>query len=363
MSQLISSLENADFLTKNYGKKSADLIRVLIYISKKRRSLSISVSSRFLSSLHYKYAKLLDALIQKNYLSRGTSYCNYVGKKSYCKSLTLSDTFSYGSLDESQEGRIIADMVSKKVGKNEHHLPFSKAEIDVIKSDLARFSTVDLKTKEKKNIDSSKIIQGYYENRIYTNITSISDKKYQLLIDGEETAELDISNSFPSIIGQKMLNEGYRSDDVVVYCNITQSGIFYEHLSSATNMERKVVKKMFQVYLNCPLDIQDKLLMSDVMRDRFPQVHDYICKLKVCYGVSRKTNPNNQIFFDVISQFESKIICKKLSSRLREELSLCLATKHDSIIFKKIRLEEVLPIWEDVLREVFTFHNQKKLAQ
>jgi hypothetical protein len=357
---LIIEIENSSSITKNYAKKNIKLLKCLSYFSKRKKSMSFSISSRFLSSLNYRYSSFFQELEKKNYIVRGKSYSNYCGKKSFCKKITLSSTFGKCSIDDVLSGQSISKAVSEKIGMNDQHLPFSKEEISIMQNDLKRFTIVSKESGEVFKANK-KIKQGYFEERLYSSITNVSNKDFFFFIDGEETVELDISNSFPAILSQIILDEGYNDEGSIMFSKICQNGFFYEFLAKSLNTTRKKAKNLFQVYLNSGHKIHNKMSISSFMGSEFREVHNFIYDLKKCYGVNR-LNSNGEILFDIVSKQESQLVCRKLSNRLRDELSLCLCTKHDSIIFKKSRLSEVMPIYNNVMEEIFTFYSPKKVG-
>jgi len=357
---LIIEIENSNSITKNYANKNIKLLKCLSYFSKRKKSMSFSISSRFLSSLNYKYNSFFQELEKKNYILRGKSYSNYCGKKSFCKKITLSNTFGKCSIDDIISGQSISKTVAEKIGMDEQHLPFSKEEISIMQNDLKRFTIVSKKTGEVFKANK-KIKQGYFEERLYSSITNVSNKDFSCYIDGEETFELDISNSFPSILSQIIIDEGHNDEATISFAKICQNGFFYEFLAKSLSTTRKKAKNLFQIYLNSNHKIHNKMSISFFMNSKFREVNNFIYELKKCYGVNRGDS-DGEILFDIVSKRESQLVCKKLSNRLRYELGLCLATKHDSIIFKKSRMMEVLPIWNEVMEEVFTFYSPKKVG-
>jgi len=200
---------------------------------------------------------------------------------------------------------------------------------------------------------NEKHIFYHFDNygRMHTNFTILKSfiRKNCLLIDGEETHEIDIKNSQPLFltkliqdIGTKWVTKG----EFDLFKTLTINGNYYQYVMNAigTN-DRGMVKELTYKVLfgrNGATSKADKIFSS-----LFPQIHHFI-------KLYKKENGDYKILAYELQKAESNLIFNKI---IRQIITLYpdikIITVHDSIIIPRRNKDEVSAIFQTKLLEEF----------
>lgn len=267
--------------------------------------------------------KLNDNIL-KNKISRYKNFDKVILKKiNKIYQNTLKDNNNF--ISENIKSRLISDLYSVMIDydKSIFFLDTSIQEIHIY-------------NKNKYSIDS--LAQGdifyHFDNygRFHTNFTILKSfiRKNCLLIDGEETCELDIKNSQPLFLN-KIINDNENltmcNDEFNLYKKLTLNGSFYQYIQNALNIkEKKVVKDMiYKVFFG--KNYQNKFDKS--FKTLFPFIYDFIVKYK-------KINQDYKSLSYKLQNLESEFIFNKVINEIyKSNENIKLITCHDSIICKK----------------------------
>jgi hypothetical protein len=347
--------------TKVYKKRYSNLLKILAFLSIKNEGNAFSASSKLYRSCITTYNLLFNSLEYNGMMTLGSSYRATEGSaKGYCKRHSLcnlfTDEFAFKYLNEAQK---IVSKAAANIKINPDLYILDLESVEIYKNMLRRVSKVNIITNEVTNLVAKdkevKIKQGFYENRVYTPITSLSSSNYDLLIDGETTNTIDITSSFAKCLSQIMLNSGLNDSNTVKFAKITQSGDFYQYVADMTGQSRSETKIAFQQFLNCDITFHDSLNFSGIMADIFPSANDFVISMKKRYGTSRSSS-NGEILFDKISAFEADIVIGQITAELQLE-GVPIFSKHDEIIFKASDAEFIEEFFEEVMQNNFQFYN------
>jgi len=187
--------------------------------------------------------------------------------------------------------------------------------------------------------------------RLHTNFTILKSfiRKNCLLIDGEETHEIDIKNSQPLFLC-KLIHDSetawVNKDEFEFFKGLVINGNFYQYLMQITGEKQKdVVKELTYKVLfghNRANSKADKVFMSV-----FPTIYNFIKLYKKEWG-------NHKILAHDLQRAESKLIFNKIIKKIMILYpDIKLITVHDSIVFPKKWKSEITSIFEYELGREF----------
>jgi hypothetical protein len=227
-------------------------------------------------------------------------------------------------------------------------------QIDYQKSILFLDSTMqefDIYNKNKYSIDAIKDQHIFYHfdsyGRMHTNFTILKSfiRKNCLLIDGEETYELDIKNSQPLFLTKLMLEEGLVDIDLSefeLFKYLTTHGKFYQYIMDNSDIkEKSKIKELtYKVLFGKNHRSKDEMIFKRL----FPTIHNFIKMYK-------KKSKDYKTLSHQLQRAESNLVFNKI---IKEIMYLYpevkLITVHDSIIFQQK--------YKSIIEEVF--NNQLK---
>jgi hypothetical protein len=189
--------------------------------------------------------------------------------------------------------------------------------------------------------------------RMHTNYTILRSfiRKNCLLIDGERTTEIDISNSQPLFL-TKLINDSKSNwvdeKEFTIFKELTTSGKYYEYLKQAFNIEeRSDVKEMTYKVLfgkNAPNSKADKKFKSI-----FPTIHKFI-------QLYKKENGDYKVLAYKLQKMESELIFNKVIKKvIISNPNIKIITIHDSIIIPVKYKGLVNSIFQKELIDEFNF--------
>lgn len=186
--------------------------------------------------------------------------------------------------------------------------------------------------------------------RIHTNFTILKSfiRKNCLLIDGEETYEVDIKNSQPLFLCKIIESEDLNivnSDEYKLFKILTIDGSFYQYIiDNSTLKDKKTVKKaIYKVLFG--KNFRNK--GDDLFKSLFPTIYDFI-------KIYKKEHNNYKVLSHDLQKLESNLIFNKIIKELSYVYpEIRVVTVHDSIIFSKKYKEIVEKIFNKCIEKEF----------
>ena len=213
----------------------------------------------------------------------------------------------------------------------------------------------DVYQKNKYCVDSIRDKHLFYHfddyGRFHTNFTILKSfiRKNCLLIDGEETMELDIKNSQPlflNLIINSNINQ-IDNQEKSLYSYLTTSGNFYDYLQQ--KMEIKDKKLIKQITYKILFGKNYKNKFNQKFYELFPTIFQFITDYKKERGDYRTLSYELQ-------RVESNFLYNKvIRSILEYDSSITLITCHDSIICKKSDYDRITSIFQVHYDNEFNF--------
>lgn len=189
--------------------------------------------------------------------------------------------------------------------------------------------------------------------RMHTNFTILRSfiRKNCLLIDGEETSEIDIKNSQPLFLCKLIEDSGtswVKKDEFEFFKSLTLNGTYYEYMMQSLGVkDRKLVKEMTYKVLfgrNASNSRIDKSFASI-----FPTIHHFIKLYKKDIGDYRALSYDLQ-------RAESNLIYNKIIKKLiASHPEIKMITVHDSIVYPRKYKEIVTRFFYDEINNEFGF--------
>jgi hypothetical protein len=215
--------------------------------------------------------------------------------------------------------------------------------------------------------------------RVYSSGSNLKkETRFILLVNGEPVVEIDVSCCQPVLLS--FLMKGYISDaEHQEFTSLTQSGLLYDEIASASNNSRENVKKALVKWLCGPwfldepfIDFDKLALLSEDDRKEKLELHDSLTKVNQWFKVRfpdiceymrlEKTNDEYYRLFNTaerrdagrstqpyaviahkLQRLESQIIIEDCCASLFETYpSLPILTAHDSLIVPESMKEQVL---------------------
>ena len=260
--------------------------------------------------------------------------------------LAFEDVSSELSLIESEiKLKLIDDLFSVKI-----EFDRSIFYLDNLKND-----DIDIYNRNKYSVEciNHKHIFYHFDNygRMHTNFTILKSfiRKNCLLIDGEETFEIDIKNSQPLFLSKLIDISGtkwVKKEEFELFKYLTLNGKYYEYLMSQFSItSKKEVKEMTYKVLfgrNNPNSKSDKLFSSI-----FPSIHNFI-------KLYKKENGDYRILAYDLQKAESNLIFNKIIKTIMSlHPEVKVITVHDSIIVSNKYKDTVSAIFHTKLYEEF----------
>ncbi len=187
--------------------------------------------------------------------------------------------------------------------------------------------------------------------RLHTNFTILKSfiRKNCLLIDGEETCEIDIKNSQPLFLC-KLINDSktawVNKDEFEFFKNLTINGTFYQYLMQVSGIKHKGdVKELTYKVLFGRNRSNSK---SDILFSKlFPTIYYFIKLYKKEFG-------SHKVLAHDLQRAESMLIYNKIIKKLMLIYpDMKIITVHDSIVFPKKYKDDVQRIFDWELSREF----------
>jgi hypothetical protein len=375
-SSIESISKNKNFFYKEEKLKSAYLVDIvhnliLKYYFKKENRFNL-MASILKEKYGYLYNYYMDYLVEKGVIvliskhQKGKSsriysinefilrgkiirYNNYdkvLLKKYKSKVSQIEEESSEISLiDKDIKLKLINDLFSVEV-----EFDRSIFYLDTLKED-----DIDIYNRNRYSVEciNDKHIFYHFDNygRMHTNFTILKSfiRKNCLLIDGEETHEIDIKNSQPLFLTKLIQDSGSKwvdDEEFSLFKELTITGKYYNYvMDSIGSSDRPLVKEMTYKVLfgrNGSNSKADKIFSS-----LFPTIHNFI-------KLYKKENGDYKILAYELQKAESSLIFNKI---IRQIMTLYpdikLITVHDSIIIPRKYKDSVWAIFQTKLFEEF----------
>jgi hypothetical protein len=363
---LLDLSKNKNFLYKEQKLKSdyiIDIIHNLLlkYYFKKENSFTLSAvilkdKYGYLYNYYINYLKDIGLLkLQKNYLKGSNSriyslnedvlkgkilrYTNNdkVLIKKYITKHLQFELDKKSIIKKEIRAKLISDLYSVQI-------QFDRA---IFYLDSLKNEDLDIYNRNKYSVESINEKHIFYHfdsyGRMHTNFTILKSfiRKNCLLIDGEETCEMDIDNSQPLFLS-KLIEESktrwVREDEFRLFSILVQGGNYYQYLIDNLNLSSKSeAKEITYKVLFGQNRINSK---SDKLFIRlFPSIHNFI-------KLYKSENSDYRILAYDLQKAESNLIFNNIIKNIMEVNSdIKVITVHDSIIVQKK--------WKDVVSKLF----------
>lgn len=214
---------------------------------------------------------------------------------------------------------------------------------------------IDIYNRNRYSVESinESHIFFHFDNygRMHTNFTILKSyiRKNCLLIDGEETCEIDIKNSQPLFLSKLIIDtksKWVNTEELDLFKQLTISGKYYNYLmDNLGNMKREEAKEMtYKVFFgrNGSNSRADKNFSSI-----FPTIHNFIKLYK------REHDDYKVLAYD-LQRSESNLIFNKIIKSIIEiNPEIKIITVHDSLIIQRRHFNEVNSIFQTKLLEEF----------
>lgn len=370
---LLEFSNNKTFLYNGIKLKTAyivDIIHNLILKYYFKKENKFHLHSLILKEKYgYLYNKYIDFLLEKKilillakhqkgknsrvyaineYILRGNiiRYYNYdtVLLKKYKNKVTQFD-------DKNESNLIDTDIKDKLVND------LFKVEIQFDRSIFFLDSTIndiDVYNRNKYSVECIKDGHIFYHfdnyGRMHTNFTILKStiRKNCLLINGEETCELDINNSQPLFLSKLIHDVDTKwvdADELELFKYLTINGCFYKYLMDQMNIkDRKTAKEYTYRVLFGRNGANSKA--DKVFSKVFPTIHNFI-------KLYKKEHNDYRILAYELQKSESNLIFNKIIREIMNHYDIPIITIHDSIVIQKSYKDRVYPIFKTKLLEEF----------
>lgn len=208
---------------------------------------------------------------------------------------------------------------------------------------------IDIYNRNKYSVEciNDKHIFYHFDNygRMHTNFTILKSfiRKNCLLIDGQETHEIDIKNSQPLFLNKLIETDGSLLVDTKEYNlfnYLTISGNFYQYIMD--NSEIKDKKKIKEMIYKVLFGKNFRSKSDDLFKNLFPTIYLFIKEYK-------KIHKNYKILAHDLQNLESSLIFNKIVKEIMYIYpEIRIVTVHDSIICQKK--------YKDIVEDIFNKH-------
>lgn len=374
---LIELSTQKNFFYKEEKLKSAYIIDIihnllLKYYFKKENSFTLS-SVILKDKYGYLYNYYIDFLKEKDIIKMQKNYLKGSNSRIYSinESIINGKILRYSNDDkvlikkyitkhlqfELDRNSIIDRTIKKKLISDLYSVQI-QFERSIFYLDSLKNEDIDIYNRNKYSVESINDKHIFYHfdsyGRMHTNFTILKSfiRKNCLLIDGEETFEIDIQNSQPLFLS-KLIEESdsrwINEDEFRLFSILVQSGNYYQYLidnlflkdkSQAKDLTYKVLFGQNRVNSK-----SDKLFSK-----LFPTIHNFI---KLYKGEKK----DYKILAHDLQKAESNLVFNKIIRKImKHDSNIKLITVHDSIIAPRKYKDTISEIF---FNEIFEHFNNK----
>ena len=352
-----------------------DIIHSLIlkYYFKKENRFAINATV-LKDKYGYLYNYYINYLIDNNIIALMTQYQTGVTSRIYSldDDIFKSKIKRYKNYDKvllrKYKGKFV-EMVGSSIDEKESLIDIDVKEKLVsdlfsvnIEFDRAIFFLDSLKYQDydiyNRNVYSVECINNkhiFYHfdayGRMHTNYTILKSfiRKNCLMIDGEETCEIDIQNSQPLFLS-KLIQESdskwVKEDEFELFRELTTNGYYYQYVIEQTGQQdkRKVKEMTYKVLFgrNVTNSKADKFFKT-----LFPTIHNFI-------KLYKKEHGDYKILAYDLQKAESNLIFNKMIKTIMNlHPEIKIITIHDSIVVQKKYRDIVNNIFQSEISKEF----------
>jgi hypothetical protein len=266
-------------------------------------------------------------------------------KKKFIDSIHIGETSDKNLIEEDIRAKLVTDLFSVKID-------FDRA---IFFLDSLKYQDYDIYNRNIYSVEciNNQHIFYHFDNygRLHTNYTILKSfiRKNCLLIDGEETCEIDIMNSQPLFLA-KLLSESKSSwvkeDELRLFTELTVSGNYYQYImKELKESDKKVIKELTYKVLfgrNMKNSKADKVFIS-----LFPTIHNFI-------KLYKKEKGDYRVLAYDLQKAESNLIFNTIIKKVMNIYpEIKIITVHDSIVFPRKYRDVVNFIFESEINNEF----------
>jgi hypothetical protein len=266
-------------------------------------------------------------------------------KHKFIDMIHIDDTSKSSLIEPLVKEKLVSDLFSVKI-------EYDRA---IFFLDSLKHQDIDIYNRNIYSVDciNDKHIFYHFDayGRMHTNYTILKSfiRKNCLLIDDEETCEIDIQNSQPLFLTKLIDTNMVDQREFELFRHLTITGTYYQYvMSQLGETDKKKVKEMTYKVLfgrnigSSKVDKQFKKL--------FPTIHQFIKTYK-------KENGDYRVLAYDLQKAESNLIFNTVIKKvMRFYPEIKLITIHDSIIIPKKYRDEVNQIFEIELKREFNIN-------
>jgi hypothetical protein len=363
---LLDISESKNFFYKNQKLKSEYLIDIvhnllLKYYFKKENSFTLSSvilkdKYGYLYNYYIDYLKEQKILIlQKNYLKGSNSRIYNLNESIFSGNIhryrnndkVLLKKYITKHLQFELDKNSIIDKNIKKKLVNDLYSVRIDIERSIFYLDSLKNEDIDIYNRNRYSVESINDKHIFYHfdsyGRMHTNFTILKSfiRKNCLLIDDEETCEIDINNSQPLFLSKLILNSNtkwVKPDEFNLFFLLVKNGTYYQYIIDNLNLKNKSDAKelTYKVFFGQNRDNSkyDKLFSS-----LFPTIHNFI-------KLYKKEHNDYRILAYDLQKAESNLIFNNIIRKVMIfNPDIKIVTVHDSIIIPKKWKKEVSNIF------------------
>lgn len=256
--------------------------------------------------------------------------------------------------EDSSENSLIQKDIKLKLINDLFHVQV-EFERSLFYLDSLKQDDIDIYNRNRYSVEciNDKHLFYHFDNygRMHTNFTILKSfiRKNCLLIDNEETCEIDIKNSQPLFLAKLIEDTGtkwVKKTEFELFKELTINGNYYQYIMNMIGTkERCQVKEMTYKVLFGRNSVNSK--SDKIFASLFPTIHNFIKFYKKEHGDYRV------LAYDLQKAESSLIYNKIIKNIISTNPEIKIITVHDSIIIQKRHQETVWAIFQTKLLEEF----------
>jgi hypothetical protein len=268
-------------------------------------------------------------------------------KNKFVDMIHINDISKVSLIEPLIKEKLVSDLFSVKI-------EYDRA---IFFLDSLKHQDIDIYNRNIYSVDciNDKHIFYHFDDygRMHTNYTILKSfiRKNCLLIDGEETCEIDIPNSQPLFLTKiiDMHSNLVDQKELLLFKELTISGTYYQYvMNQLGESNKKKVKEMTYKVLfgrNIATSKVDKNF-----KKLFPTIHQFIKNYK-------KENGDYRVLAYDLQKAESDLVFNTVIKKVMQFYpEIKLITIHDSIVIPRKYKEEVNQIFEIELKKEFNIN-------
>ncbi len=284
--------------------------------------------------------------ILRGSIIRYNNYDKFLLKKFKNKVIQLEEPKAETSLiDNDIKTKLVSDLFKVQI----------EFDRSIFFLDTLKDNDIDIYNRNKYSVEciNDKHIFYHFDNygRMHTNFTILKSfiRKNCLLINEEETCEIDIKNSQPLFLAKLIQDSGTKwvnQQEFELFKDLTISGKYYNYIMDSSGiLDRNIAKEYTYKVLfgrNGSNSKADKIFSS-----LFPTIHHFI-------KLYKRENGDYKILAYELQKAESNLIFNKIIRQINTLYpQINVITVHDSIIVQKSHKDSVWAIFQTKLFEEF----------